>query len=81
MALDYRYMTEESDHSDCVIQHSLPWRSGGNNSSYMYIITLAHVGGGYSTLLLTSHLKILPPGVHNQRRSTQPRCTTVSSKC
>ena len=25
--LDYQYMTEESDHSDHIVQHPLPWRS------------------------------------------------------
>ena len=29
LMLDYQYMTEESDHSDGVVQHSLSWRSDG----------------------------------------------------
>lgn len=30
LMLDFQYMTELSDQSDCVVEHPLPWRSEGN---------------------------------------------------
>ena len=60
--LDYNYMTEESDHSDCVVQHSLIWRSEGIPYRVLYMI----VGWGGKTRVWVdhTHFSLATPIVH-----------------